>query len=49
MYGRRFMDLGLVTIGKADETTLFSSEERRSQAVKSGYVEGVELEKKEVN
>lgn len=47
---RRFMDLGLATNVEADETSLSSSEERRSESVKNGHGGGgEELEKKEVN
>ena len=43
------MDFGLVVTDKTNETSPFSSEERRSKAVKNGYVDDDELEKKEVN
>ncbi|PON62207.1 WRKY domain containing protein [Trema orientale] len=50
---RTFMDLGLAAAangGEADETSLSSSEERRSESVKDGHGGGDELEKnKEVN
>lgn len=46
---RRFIDLGLAANGEADETSLSSSEERRSESVKNGHGGGDhELEKKEV-
>ncbi|KAF4394475.1 hypothetical protein G4B88_018625 [Cannabis sativa] len=46
---RRFMDLGLANNGEADETSLSSSEERRSELVKNGHGGDDQMEKKEVN